>query len=324
LIETVRFDGRVAIVTGAGNGLGRDYALELARRGAKVLVNDLGVSGSGQGGSTTPADAVVEEITAAGGQAVASHASVATREGGAAIVQAALDAFGKVDICINNAGFLRNNRFEDLTDENIDAMLDVHLKAGFFVGQPAYRAMRANGYGRMIFTSSASAMFGHAWQANYAAAKAGLVGLSNVVAIEGSAYGIQSNALLPTALTRLGDEMNQGFLEIPAFAENMRSADWSLSGRMVSGFNMPLALYLVSEQCRYTHGIFSCSAGRYARVAIAAADGWFAPAGPTPPTVEDIAAHFAEISQHGDICEPLTVYDEMTHAAKIARQQGEL
>lgn len=321
----IRFDGRVAIVTGAGNGLGRDYSLELARRGAKVVVNDLGVTGSGEGSSSGPADLVVEEIRDNGGEAVANAASVATREGGASIVQTALDAFGKVDICINNAGFLRNARFEDLTDENIDAILDVHLKAGFYVGQPAYKAMRKNGYGRMLFTSSASAMFGHAWQANYAAAKAGLVGLSNVVAIEGSAYGIQSNALLPTALTRLGEEMDQGFLEIPAFAKLMQDTDWAATeGRLIPEFNTPLALYLVSEDCTYTHGIFASNSGRYARVAIAAAEGWFTPAGDKPATLEDVRDHFGEITQLGEFAEPLAVYEEMTQVAQVARKQGHL
>ena len=195
----INFAGRVAIVTGAGNGLGRDYALELARRGAKILVNDLGGSASGVGASNSAAEQVVQEIRDLGGEAVASTHSVATRESGAAIVQTALDAWGKVDILISNAGFLRNNRFEDLTDEQIDPILDVHLKAAFYVGQPAYRAMRAQNYGRMLFTGSASAMFGHAWQANYAAGKAAMLGLSNVIAIEGSAYGINSNVILPTA-----------------------------------------------------------------------------------------------------------------------------
>lgn len=325
MTETIRFDGRVAIVTGAGNGLGRDYALELAKRGARVVVNDLGGSGSGEGTSAGPAARVVEEICDTGGEAVASTSSVATREGGAEIVQTALDAFGKVDICINNAGFLRNARFEDLTDADIDAILDVHLKAGFYVGQPAYRAMRSNGYGRMLFTASASAMFGHSWQANYAAAKAGLVGLSNVVAIEGSAYGIHSNAILPTALTRLGDQMDQGFLEIPAFAKMMETTDWSATeGRLVPEFNTPLALFLVSEACAYTHGVFASNSGRYARVAIAAAEGWFAPAGAVPPSLEDVAAHFDQIVSLGDFAEPLGVYEEMTQVANVARKQGQL
>lgn len=322
-MTTISFAGRVAIVTGAGNGLGRDYAMELARRGARVVVNDLGASASGVGASTSAAEQVVQDIRDLGGEAVASTHSVATREGGAAIVQTALDAWGQVDILISNAGFLRNNRFEDLTDEQIDPILDVHLKAGFYVGQPAYRAMRAGGYGRMLFTGSASAMFGHAWQANYAAGKAAMLGLSNVIAIEGSAYGITSNVILPTAASRLAGEMDQGFLEIPAFAQALRSADFSTSeGRLVPEFNTPLALYLVSEACTATHGVYSANSGRYARVRICAAEGWVAPKGAVAPSIEDVASNFDQISTLGEFSEPMTVYDEMTAAARAARTQG--
>lgn len=319
----IRFDGRVAIITGAGNGLGRDYALELARRGAKVVVNDLGGSGAGEGASHSAADRVVEEIRDLGGEAVASHDSVSTRAGGEAIVQSALDAFGKVDICINNAGFLRNGRFEDLTDTQIDSIIDVHLKGAFYVSQPAYKAMRRNGYGRFLFTGSASAMFGHAWQANYAAAKGGLMGLSHIVAIEGSAYGITSNLLMPTAQSRLAQEMDEGFMEIPAFAASVQGADYAASAERVEvPFNTPLVVYLVSEQCTSTHGIYSANSGRYAKVRICAADGWVAPIGSTPPRAEDIAARFDQICD-GAVChEPLTVYDEFTAVAKAARRQG--
>lgn len=319
----IGFTGRVAVITGAGNGLGRDYAMELARRGAKVVVNDLGSSASGVGASTTAAEQVVQEIHDLGGEAVASTESVATREGGAAIVQAALDAWGKVDILISNAGFLRNNRFEDLTDEQIDAILDVHLKGAFYVGQPAYRAMREQGYGRMLFTGSASGMFGHAWQANYGAAKAAMLGLSNVVALEGSAYGITSNVILPTALSRLAGEMDPGFLEIPAFAKSLEEADFSTSdGRLDAWFNTPMALYLVSEACTATHGVYASNSGRYARVRVLAAEGWVAPAGAAAPSVEDIAANFDQITELGDYSEPMTVYDEVTAVARTARKQG--
>lgn len=319
----IRFDGRVAIVTGAGNGLGRDYALELARRGARVVVNDLGGSASGVGASTGAAQQVVDEIHGLGGEAVANTESVATRAGGAAVVQTALDTWGQVDILISNAGFLRNKRFEDLTDEQIEPILDVHLKAAFYVGQPAYRAMRARGYGRMLFTGSASAMFGHAWQANYAAGKAAMLGISNVIALEGSAYGIQSNVILPTAMSRLGGEMNPGYMEIPEFAKSVESADFSTSdGRVVPEFNTPLALYLVSEACKATHGVYSANSGRYARVRICAAEGWVAPKGSIAPSLEDIAAHFDQVSELGDFSEPMTVYEEVKVVAATARKQG--
>ncbi|SKB99211.1 NAD(P)-dependent dehydrogenase, short-chain alcohol dehydrogenase family [Sphingopyxis flava] len=324
-MDKITFEDRVAVVTGAGNGLGRDYALELARRGAKVVVNDLGGSGSGEGASASAAQAVVEEIRAAGGEAVANTNSVATREGGAAVIQTALDTWGKIDILISNAGFLRNNRFEDLTDEQIDPIINVHLKAAFYVGQPAYRAMRAAGYGRILFTGSASAMFGHAWQANYAAGKGAMLGLSNVVALEGSAYGIQSNVMLPTASSRLEAEMTPGFMEIPQFAKSFEKADFSIAeGRVVPEFNTPLALYLVSEACTATHGVYSSNCGRYARVRICAAEGWVSPAGDVPPTLEDIASHFGQIEELGDYSEPMTPYDEFTSAVKAARKQGVL
>lgn len=325
MAETLRFDGRVAVITGAGNGLGKDYALELARRGARVVVNDLGGSGAGLGESHRAADLVVEEIRDAGGEAVANYDSVASREGGAAIVQTALDAFGQLDICISNAGILRNGRFEDLTDAQIDALLDVHLKGAFYVAQPAYRAMRRGGYGRFLFTGSASAMYGHAWQANYAAAKGGLMGLSHVVAIEGSAYGITSNLLLPTAQSRLADEMDAGFMEIPEFAAAVTGADYAASAERIEvPFNTPLAVYLVSERCSSTHGIYSANSGRYAKVRICAADGWVAPMGAAPPTADDVAAHFAEVCEAVPYHEPLTVYDEFTAVAKAARRQGRI
>lgn len=319
---SIRFDNRVAIITGAGNGLGKDYALEMARRGAKVVVNDLGGSGGGVGISHSAADLVVEQILDEGGEAAANYDSVATVEGGKAIVQTALDAFGKVDICICNAGFLRNNRFEDIDEQQLNAILDVHLKGSFFVAQPAYREMRKSGYGRFLFTGSASAMYGHAWQANYAAAKGGVMGLSHIVAIEGAQYGITSNVILPTAASRLANEMGDGYTEIKAFAESQAKADYSASDERVTvPMNTPLAVYLVSEHCQSTHGIFSSNSGRYAQVRICAADGWVAPWGPTPPAVEDVATHFEQICDNSILHEPHTVYDEFTAVAEAARRQ---
>src|SRR5580698_6879833 len=187
----ITFDGRVAVVTGAGGGLGRTYALEIARRGGKVVVNDLGGSVDGQGGDDAAAQKVVDEIKAAGGEAVPSYASVSTPEGGESIVKTAVDSFGKVDVVINNAGILRDKSFAKLTWEDLDAVLDVHLKGAFYVSQPAFKIMKDNGYGRFVFTSSNAGVFGNFGQANYAAAKMGLVGLSNVLAIEGAKAGIK-------------------------------------------------------------------------------------------------------------------------------------
>jgi NAD(P)-dependent dehydrogenase (short-subunit alcohol dehydrogenase family) len=322
-MSDISFEGRVAVITGAGNGLGRAYALEMARRGAKIVVNDLGGNGAGEGTSSSAADMVVTEIRQNGGEAVASYDSVATRVGGEAIIARAVDTWGRLDICINNAGFLRNNRFEDLTDDQLDPVIDVHLKGAFYVSQPAYKVMRAQGYGKFLFTASASGMFGHAWQANYAAAKAGIFGLSNVVALEGSAYGIQSNVLLPTSGdTRLAQEMDSGFMEIPAFAKTIANTEWPPEGRGSVGFNTPLALYLVSEQCTSTHGVYSSSSGRYARVAIATAEGWVSPAGANAPSVEDIADHFGQISNLGAFTEPHSVYEEISEATRTGKRQS--
>jgi NAD(P)-dependent dehydrogenase (short-subunit alcohol dehydrogenase family) len=206
-MSEIRFDGRVAIVTGAGGGLGRTYALELARRGARVVVNDKGGAADGTGSGSSMADAVVKEIREAGGSAVASYDSVSTPEGGSAIVKTAVDAFGRVDVVINNAGILRDKTFAKLEPENLEVVLDVHLKGAFFVSQPAFRLMKEQGYGRFLFTASNAGIFGNFGQTNYGAAKMGLVGLSNVLALEGAKNGITSNVLAPMARTRLTESL---------------------------------------------------------------------------------------------------------------------
>lgn len=308
---TIDFTGRVVAVTGAGNGLGREYSLELARLGAKVVVNDLGGSGSGRGASRAAADEVVDAIRAAGGTAVANHQSVGTREGGASVVQTAIDTYGRLDALISNAGFLRNNRFEDMTDEEIDAVLNVHLKGAFYVGQPAYRAMLANGYGRILFTSSASAMFGHPWQANYAAAKGGLMGLSHVVALEGARHGILSNLILPQAQTRLGQEMDPGYMEVIEVAATIGRIPFDeILHRIIPAFNVPLAVFLVSEACTDSHGIYTQIGGRYARVSIAASEGWHAP-GEDAPTAEALALHWPQVRNRDALAYPENVYEEI-------------
>jgi NAD(P)-dependent dehydrogenase (short-subunit alcohol dehydrogenase family) len=188
------YDGKVAIITGAGGGLGRQHALLLAKRGALVVVNDLGGSIDGSGTDASAAQKVVDEIKAAGGEAVADHNSVATPEGGAAIVKTAVDAYGKVDIVINNAGILRDKSFHNMTPDLMNPVFDVHLKGAFHVTQPAYLIMREQGYGRIISTSSAAGIFGNFGQTNYGAAKMGLVGFTRVLAVEGAKFNIKANA----------------------------------------------------------------------------------------------------------------------------------
>ena len=298
-MSKINFDGRVAVITGAGGGLGRTYALEIARRGGRVVVNDLGGKSDGTGASSSMADQVVKEIREAGGEAVANHDSVSTPAGGAAIVQTALDHFGRVDIVINNAGILRDKTFAKLTPEELEIVLDVHLKGAFYVTQPAFAVMKANGYGRIVLTASAAGVLGNFGQTNYAAAKMGLVGLSNVLAIEGAKNNIKSNVITPIANTRLTQDLLG-----PIAAK--------LSPECVT----PLVLYLVSEGCELTHEIFTVGGGRYARFFIGMNDGWVK-AGGVPATVEEIADHIGEIRDTTHYTIPNGVGAELRVTAKL-------
>jgi NAD(P)-dependent dehydrogenase (short-subunit alcohol dehydrogenase family) len=300
MTEPITFDGRVAVVTGAGGGLGRGYALELARRGARVVVNDLGGAVDGSGASRQAADVVVEEVEAAGGEAVANYNSVSTRDGGAAIIQAAVDAFGTVDIVVNNAGILRDKSFANMTLDEVDAVLDVHLKGAFYVSHPAFKVMKEKGYGRFVHTSSASGIFGNFGQANYGAAKAGLVGLSNVLAIEGEKYGIKSNAIAPTAKTRMTEELLGPFAEM--FDPDQVT---------------PMVVYLCSEASDYTHQVFSVGGGRYARVFIGTNSGWFAGQGKVP-SVEELADNMDTVRDISEYEIPMNNNDELMMLAQIA------
>jgi NAD(P)-dependent dehydrogenase (short-subunit alcohol dehydrogenase family) len=275
-MSDLRFDGRVAIITGAGGGLGRAHALELARRGAQVLVNDLGGALDGSGSSKFAADRVVDEITALGGIAAANHDSVATPEGGQAIVQAAVDAFGRVDVLINNAGILRDKAFHKMDDAMIAAVIDVHLKGALYVSQPAYALMRAQGYGRIVNTSSASGLFGNFGQANYGAAKAGLAGLTRVLALEGASHGIKVNAIAPIASTRMTEDILG-----------------DLAARVSPESVSPLVAYLAHEQCSVNGHVYSVAGGRIARIFVAETQG----AVLATNTAEEVQANLAIIDE---------------------------
>jgi NAD(P)-dependent dehydrogenase (short-subunit alcohol dehydrogenase family) len=298
LVSDVVFDGRVAIVTGAGGGLGRAHALLLAQRGARVVVNDLGGMLDGTGASGSPADAVVKEILDGGGEAVANYDSVATPDGGRNIVQSALDAFGTLDIVVNNAGILRDKSVGKMAPDDFDAVVDVHLRGAFHVSQPAFNVMKQKGFGRFVHTSSGSGLFGNFGQANYAAAKAGLVGLSNVLAIEGARANITSNVIAPAAKTRLTENL------IGDIAEALRP-------ELVA----PLVAYLVSPSCSVTHEIFSVGGGRVARVFVGLAQGWFAGKG-EPIAPEDIHAHLDEILDTENFIIPTGFPDELALLVK--------
>ena len=269
------FDGKVAVITGAGGGVGRQYALELAARGARVVVNDLGGATDGTGGSETAAAQVVAEIEKAGGVAVPNFDSVATLEGGQRIVDTAIERFGGCDILIANAGILRDKSFAKLSAEDLQAVLDVHLMGAFSTAQPAFRQMKEAGGGKIILTTSASGLFGNFGQANYTAAKMGIWGLMRTLSIEGERSNIQVNCIAPAAATRLtGGENETG----------------STSPRSV----MPLVLAAVHDSCSITGETFMAGYNWYTRCFMAQAPGWAAEEN-AEVSPEDVAAHWDQI-----------------------------
>jgi NAD(P)-dependent dehydrogenase (short-subunit alcohol dehydrogenase family) len=300
-MSDVRFDGRVAVITGAGGGLGKTYALMLGSRGASVVVNDLGGGRDGTGSGSSMADATVKEINESGGKAVANYDSVATPQGGEAIIQSALDNFGKVDIVINNAGILRDKTFAKLEPADLEAVVDVHLKGAFFVTQPAFRSMKENNYGRIIVTSSGAGIFGNFGQTNYGAAKMGLVGLMNVLAVEGKKYNITCNAIAPIAKTRLTEELLG-----------------PMAAALDPSYVTPLVSYLCSEQCNVTHEIFDVGGGRYARVFVGMAPGWVARKG-SPPSPEDIRDNMDSIRATDGFTIPDDISGEMKAIAEALK-----
>ena len=297
----IDYTGQVAVVTGAGRGLGRQYALELAKRGASVVVNDLGGSMGGDGSDAGIADLVVDEITAQGGTAVASYDSVDHAEGGQAIVQTALDGFGRLDAVVSNAGIFTSVPFDELTTDDWRRMLRVHLDGGFYLSQPAFRVMKSQGYGRFVFIASSAGMFGQHLEAHYAAAKAGLVGLTNVIALEGEPHGILANTVLPFGISRMVTETlgDPQLLEEGGFFNAIRP-------ELVA----PLVVFLASSACNLSHQNFSACAGRFARVFVGLGQGWLAGAG-SNPTADDIAAHVAEISATQPFTVPGSIYEEV-------------
>jgi NAD(P)-dependent dehydrogenase (short-subunit alcohol dehydrogenase family) len=268
------YDGKVAVITGAGGGLGRQHALLLAERGALVVVNDLGGNVEGTGADASAAQKVVDEIRAAGGEAVANHDSVSTPEGGEAIIQTAVDAYGRVDIVINNAGILRDKTFHNMTPDLVDSVIEVHLKGAFNVTRPAWIRMREQKYGRIISTSSAAGIFGNFGQANYGAAKMGLVGFTRVLAAEGAKYNIRANAIAPLALTRM--------------TENLMGA---LGDKLDPSLVTPIVAWLAHEDCDVSGEIYSVGGGRVARVFIGETQGFFKPG----LTLEDVRDNWSQI-----------------------------
>ncbi|OBK77463.1 SDR family NAD(P)-dependent oxidoreductase [Mycobacterium sp. 1164985.4] len=284
-----RFDGRVAVVTGGGRGLGRSYAMLLAERGAKVVVNDPGGGLAGDdydpvhppSETAGPAEEVVREIIAAGGQAVANTDSVASPAGGKAIVDSALEHYGRIDILIHNAGIVRRAPLSEMTYEDFEAVLDVHLRGAFHVVRPAFPSMCDAGYGRIVLTSSIGGLYGNHEVANYAVAKAGVVGLSNVAAMEGAAHGVTSNVIVPAAVTRMAEGIDT-------------SAYPPMGAELVA----PAVGWLAHESCSVTGEVLIALAGRIASAVIAETPGVYQPSW----SIEEVGAHIAEIR---DISEPV-------------------
>jgi len=297
----IDFTGQVVIVTGGGRGLGRLYAMEIARRGGSVVVNDLGGTMRGEGSDCTVADQVVEEIERARGVAVASYDSVTSPEGGEAIVRTAVDRFGRLDAVVSNAGIFHTVDFEQLAPADWRRMINVHLDGSFHLSQAAFRVMKSQGYGRFVFIASSAGLFGQPQTAHYAAAKAGIVGLSNVIAIEGAAYGILANSVLPFGLSRMVTETIGGE-QVAAELPFLRAIEPELV--------VPIVVFLASRACELTHHNYSAGAGRYARVFIGLADGWLAEPG-SQPTADDVAAHLAEVSATEPFCVPASIFDEV-------------
>ena len=287
----IGFDNKVAIITGAGGGLGREHALLLASRGAQIVINDLGgtVDGSGEG-TEGPAHTTAKEINDLGGVAVANTDSVATPEGGEAIVQTAVDAFGKVDIVINNAGILRDKAFHNMTPDLLNPVLDVHLKGAFYVTRPAWKIMREQNYGRVINTSSNAGILGNFGQTNYGAAKMGLVGFTRVLAVEGARNNIKANAIAPIARTRMTEEL------LGPLAEK-------LDPSLVS----PLVAFLAHEDCEVSGEIYSAAGGRIARMFIGLTHGYYNP----ELTLEDVRDHWDEIRSEDGYITPASLSDEL-------------
>jgi len=289
-MSSITFEGRVAMITGAGGGLGRQHALLLASRGAKVVVNDLGGAVDGHGASAGPAQQVVDEIIAAGGEAVADTNSVSTDDGAAAIVQTALDTFGRVDIVVNNAGIIRDKSFAKMTPELWDPVVAVHLRGAYCVTRAAWPHLRQQNYGRVICTTSAAGLFGNFGQANYSAAKMGLVGLTRVLAHEGAPNNIKANAIAPVARTRMTEDLLG-----------------SLADKLDPSLVSPLVAFLASDDCSVTGEIYSIGGGRVARIFLAECAGHFDP-NLSPEAIRD---HLAEISAEDGSSTPTRASDEI-------------
>jgi NAD(P)-dependent dehydrogenase (short-subunit alcohol dehydrogenase family) len=279
-VKELRYDGRVAVITGSGRGLGRAYALLLASRGAKIVVNDTGVTRHGEGGDSGPAQQVVDEVRQAGGEAVAATHSVASAEGAQAIIDQAIRRFGRVDILIHNAGINRPAPLREMSWEQFSATLSVHLHGAFHVVRAAMPVMCDAGYGRVVLTSSIAGLYSNKNLAGYAVSKAGLIGLANTIALEGATFGVTCNTIVPAAVTRLSEG-----IDTSAFPPTM-----------VPDEVAPTVAWLVHEDCKSTGEMFVSLAGRVAQAFMSETRGVFR----KHWTIEQVAEQIGEITSKTD------------------------
>jgi NAD(P)-dependent dehydrogenase (short-subunit alcohol dehydrogenase family) len=300
----IDFHGRVAIITGAGRGLGREYAHELARRGATVVVHDSGADVRGDGHNPEPAESVVGEIITAGGSALACTTDASTEAGGQSAVDLALESFGRVDVVVANAGTIYDDPYSDWPTAQFEAILRHHVHSAFHVTRPAFAAMKTAGYGRLVFVSSAAGVFGQPGLTGYATAKTGMLGLMNVAAIEGAEFGIKANAVMPMGNTRMASALLGEAAESPdaqAFLNTMRLDQVS-----------PVVAFLASADCTLTHTVLSAFSGRVATLHVAITPGWISPTGPL--TAEDVQRELATITDTDGMFVPGSIFDELGYA----------
>lgn len=299
---TIRYDNRVAVITGAGSGLGRSHALFLASRGAKVVVNDLGGAVDGSGASTSAGEKVVAEIKAAGGEAIPNADSVATPEGAANIIQSAINNYGQVDILINNAGNLRDKSFSKLQPEDFDAVVDVHLSGSAYCTLAAWPHMKDAGYGRIVMTTSSAGLFGNFGQGNYAAAKMGVFGLMNALKHEGRKFNININTLAPMALTRMTEDIMSDKIKPLVKPE----------------FVTPIVAWFCAEENTTSGDVIEAGAGYYAKVQVVEGAGVVLGGGEIP-TPEEIQANYDKITDMSEAKAFDSASDIMRHVFRTLR-----
>ncbi|GAB3030176.1 SDR family NAD(P)-dependent oxidoreductase [Mycobacterium bourgelatii] len=313
MTNELRFDGQVAVITGAGGGLGREYALLLASRGARVVVNDVGGSVTGEGANSetaNPAYDTANEIQHHGGEAIADTHSVASPEGGQAIIEAALTAWGRIDILINNAGIVGDAPFEDMTAERFEPLLDVHLRGAFHVTRPAWRVMRGQRYGRILNTCSAAGILGAVNMSNYGAAKTGLIGLTRVLAAEGADHNIKVNAIAPIAYTRMLARSLESAAppDDPAARAILDDLANQYLRKLDPALVAPVAAFLTHPDCPVSGEVYTVGAGHVSRFFIGRTRGFHRPA----LSVEDVRDHLDEIRDETGYTVPGGPADEMS------------